>query len=174
MRALLSRQKNVPGVLLTTLSLLIFLYALFAGQEFRPISQWFPVGVSGVGVVLSVLVLLWELGIVTWGAGESMEGDVTEGDAESSISPLRGFFTYMAWLVVLAASLLVFGAIITIFVWLLAFFRFRSKEGWVRSILYALAAVVAVAVLTAFLHLFLPAGYLIPSGEWIPRINIKF
>jgi hypothetical protein len=174
MRALLSRPKNVAGILLTSLSLVIFAYSFVAAHEFRQISQWFPTGVAAVGFVLALAVMLWELGIVTWGASESLEGDVTENDSESSRSPLRGFFTYMAWLVVLAAALLTVGAVLAVFVWLLLFFRFLSKESWIRSLLYSVAAIVVIAVLTALLHLFLPAGFLIPSGEWIPRINIKF
>jgi hypothetical protein len=174
MRALLSRPKNVPGIILTTMSLVIFTYGIIEAQNFRAISQWFPIGVSVAGVLLSLVVMLWEYGIVTWGVSESMEGDVTEGDRESSVPAVRGFFTYLAWFAVLAAGLMIFGALLSIFTWLLLFFRFRSKESWLRSTLYALAAVVVVAVLTALLHLFLPTGYLIPSGSWIPRVNIKF
>ncbi len=111
---------------------------------------------------------------MTVGASEGLEGDATEGDGESSMTPLRGFITYMAWLVIFIASLMTLGAVISIFVWLVLFFHFRSKEGWIRSVLYSLAAVFVVAVLTSLLHLFIPVGWLLPSGSWIPQINIRF
>lgn len=40
--------------------------------------------------------------------------------------------------------------------------------------LYALAATLAVVVLGAILHMFLPVGYLIPSGTWVPVVHLKF
>jgi hypothetical protein len=174
MRSLVAGSKNVIGIVLTLLALSVFVYAIFAAKEFRDVSRWFPIGVSVVGVVLALLVMLWELGVVTAGSSESLEGDAAEADSDSSMSARRGFLVYMSWLVALAAALVLLGAPIAVLGWLLLFFRFQSKEGWIRSLLYAIAAVVAIVLLGALLHLFLPAGYLIPSGTWVPHINIKF
>jgi hypothetical protein len=174
MRALLAGPKNVIGIALTLLALGVFVYAIFAAQGFRDVSRWFPIGVSVVGVVLALAVMLWELGIVTAGSSESLEGDAAEADSDSSMSARRGFVVYMSWLVALAAGLVFLGAPIAVFGWLLLFFRFQSREGWGRSLLYSLAAVVALVLLGAILHLFLPAGSLVPSGTWVPHINIKF
>jgi len=174
MKSLQAGEKNAAGITLAVLALSIFVYVTVAAQEFRDVSRWFPVGVSLVGIVLCLAVLLWELGIVTAGKSESLEGDATEGDTESSMTARRGFFTYMAWLVALAAALMLFGAPIAVFAWLLAFFRIRSKESWIRSLLYALAALLAVVALAALVHLFLPTGSVIPSGTWVPHVNIKF
>jgi hypothetical protein len=73
----------------------------------------------------------------------------------------------MAWLTVLIAALMTFGALISIFVWLVPFLRFRSKEGWSRSVLYSLAAVIAVSVFVAILHLFVPM-------RWMSRAALGF
>lgn len=174
MRALLSQPKNIPGIILTVFSVVLCTNAMFAAQGFRQISQWFPSGISFVGLVLSLVVMLWEFGIVTVGSAESIEGDATEGDAHSSVSAVRGFLTYMAWLTVLAATMMLFGGLLSILVWLVLFFRFRSRESWLRSVLYSLAAIFAIAALAVVLHVFLPVGSILSSGDWMPKINIRF
>lgn len=174
MRTLLSGQKNVPGLILTGLSIVVFLVGLFGSADFRDISRWFPMGVSIAGIALALGTLLWELGIVRFGVSDSFEADASGGDGESSMTPLRGFLVYMAWVAALMLGLMVFGTLIAVFVWLFFFFRFRSKEGWVRSLLYSLAAVAVIVILTSILHLFVPIGWLLPSGDWIPQVNIRF
>ncbi len=166
--------RNFAGIGLALMILGLLTYGYVEAQGFRNVSRWFPQYVSIAGILFGFTVLLWEFGIVRFGARGNLEGDSKARDGEATRPAWRGFLDQMVWLVGLTVAFIVVGALVATAAWSLTFMRLRAKRSWAASIVFAAIAVTAVFVISALLNLVVPTGVLIPSGDWIPNWRIRF
>lgn len=117
----------------------------------------FPGAMAGIGIVTGLL-LLWRLFNAPAGA-PALYDQERQTDAEGSL-PTGSAWVGVIWLAVLVGLAALFGFVIAVALFMVAFMRFRVGSTWARAFImagWALAGVLGVAYM---LNLNFPAGLL--------------
>lgn len=153
------------------LSIFILAVSAFAAAksaQFQPVSRWFPLFVSVTAVVVSALVIAFDVAADVRAKRRDDDSE-TEEDSTPAREVLLGFAKYMSWFIGFAVLFVLFGMPLAVLAWVLGFIRFAAGEPWLRSAASAVALTAGLIVLAAVLALALPHGLLIDSGAVIPN-----
>jgi hypothetical protein len=168
-------------------ALLLCGYGVYGSLQFQAVSQWFPLFVSAAGVLVAVLILVFDTIADRRGTGSDTDDDpvptgvedvfdehetgtlrLPEEDEQRPSAILRGFAVYLLWFAAFALLFFLLGMPLAVFVWLLAFVRFAAHDSWLRAVISGVAMAVLLTLFAAFLPIALPVGLLIDSSAIVP------
>lgn len=148
-------RKRAP--LLFLLAILAYTVAAWINASFISLTsdKIFPLTVSSVGII-ALLVLLFRM--IRAPEGDALFADRETG-GEDAEAP-NGLWETLAWLAALLVLSALFGFIIALSVFLVAFFKLRAQLSWIRTLAFSATGVLAMCFIASTLHRDFPPGIL--------------
>ncbi|MFF2246630.1 tripartite tricarboxylate transporter TctB family protein [Arthrobacter sp. NPDC058130] len=161
------RRAHKPDLIITSVLLVVFVVAFLMAKGWRDLAAYFPLGVSGAGVIASASFLVRVLFFPP--KPEAPKTDVPE--AAKSVAEqeyeffknlaLRDWITSICWLGGFFVALVVFGIYVAVVAFAVSYLRFQAAKSWWFAWIYAIVlGGVIYGIFGIALKLPLPAGLL--------------
>ncbi len=115
----------------------------------------FPLTV-GIATLIGCVVLLMRMRVAPEGNALFADNEQGGEDAEAP----HGLWSTLGWFAALLAMSALFGFVIALTIFLVAFFRMRAQVSWARTLLYSAAGIALICVLAGTLGRDFPPGLL--------------
>jgi hypothetical protein len=149
--------KRWPQILFAGVLLAFFAFGIWDATQHSFLGSVFTGAVSVVMFVVSAI-LIWQLIVSppSHAANFDHEFDLEHQD----VKPTAGLWHYVLWVAGMVAATAVFGFLIAITGFFIAFLRVKAKASWLRTLLLTGLAIGGLCVLAWSLVLDFPAGML--------------
>ncbi|MDE8670500.1 tripartite tricarboxylate transporter TctB family protein [Pseudarthrobacter sp. H3Y2-7] len=161
------RHVHKPDLIITSVLLVVFVAAFLMATGWRDLAAYFPLGVSGVGVVASASLLLRVLFFPPKPAAPKTNvPEAAKSVAEQEYEffknlSTRDWVTSLGWLGGFFVALSVFGIYLAMVAFTVGYLRFQTAKSWWFAAIYAaLLGGVIYVVFAIALKLPLPGGLL--------------
>ncbi len=147
---------KAPGMIFTAL-VALFLGVMLVDSLMVDvlIDKVFPIVISGFGLV-GALLLLGQMARRPASDGVFFDGELYGSDARAP----HGLWTMLAWFCSLLVLTSLFGFVIALALFFVAFLRLRANVGWMRLIVMTVAGLAAIILIASLLNRDFPPGLL--------------
>ncbi|MGO1173481.1 MAG: tripartite tricarboxylate transporter permease [Actinomycetaceae bacterium] len=147
---------SIWRIVIAAAFLVIFAGALVLAQDFSANAKLVPTLVTGLGVILSIVVLIIEI--------KNRKAVDKGSDRAEWSQELRWVATSFAWIVGFIVLVYILGMLLAAIVFLPIFLRLVAEMKWWHIAIYTVAVVAVMLVLREIADVAIPIGYLTPVG----------
>lgn len=147
---------RAPQIAFALVALAFFGVGIHDALKQSFLGQVFPLimACAGAGFTLLVLALL------VWGKPNHAVSSDTEHEAQAEDTPLRSTLGAIAWIASLVALTAVFGFVIALVTFFVAFLRLRAQASWLMTLILTAGCTGFVLTLASALNMRFPGGVL--------------
>jgi putative tricarboxylic transport membrane protein len=156
----------ILGVIFAGFFIIVFAYGVYEAREFPRLARIFPYWISLGALILAVIQLGFELRKYLLQI-EDAQADFVDLAPDRSLPPRLVFkraLGYLLWFVGLYAAIWVFGFVIAMIGFLVAFLRYDAELSWWKTLQLAAGGFVFVVAISWLMSLYWPDGLI---AQWV-------
>ncbi|MCC5959049.1 MAG: tripartite tricarboxylate transporter permease [Rhodobacteraceae bacterium] len=147
---------RAPQITFALVALGFFAVGIHDALKQSFLGQVFPLIMASAGAAFTLLVLSF----LVWGKPNHAVSSDTEHEALAEATPLRSTLGAIAWVASLVALTAVFGFVIALVTFFVAFLRLRARASWLMTLILTAGCTGFVLTLASALNMRFPGGVL--------------